>query len=107
MSYKKLKDSRKKIKSTKTRLRLSVYRSNNNLSAQIIDDTLGNTIASVSSLKVNKKINVEIAKEIGILIANEASKKSIKDIVFDRGKYQYKGIIKAFADSARESGLNF
>jgi large subunit ribosomal protein L18 len=107
MSYKKTKKSRKKIKSTKTRLRLSVFRSNTNFSAQIIDDSIGNTVASVSSIKVNKKINIEIAKEMGVLIAKEASKKSIIDIVFDRGNYQYKGIVKAFADSARESGLNF
>ena len=75
--------------------------------AQIIDDIAGKTIAAASSVKNKATINIKIAGEIGESMAKKASEKSIKDVVFDRGKYQYKGIIKAFAESARKSGLDF
>ncbi|RAP33369.1 50S ribosomal protein L18 [Candidatus Marinamargulisbacteria bacterium SCGC AAA071-K20] len=107
MSYKRKTRTRKLVKSTSTRLRLSIFRSNNNLFAQIIDDAVGNTVASVSTLKNKSTINIKAAQEIGKSLAIAASEKSIKDVIFDRGKFQYKGIIKAFADSAREAGLNF
>jgi large subunit ribosomal protein L18 len=94
------------------RLRLSVHRSSKNISAQIIDDLNGVTIASASSLEgeKGKKIkgsNVAAAALIGKLVAERAMEKGVKDVVFDRGGYIYHGRVKALADAAREAGLNF
>ena len=94
------------------RLRLSVYRSDKNISAQIIDDAQGVTVASASSLegekgKKAKGSDVAAAALIGKLVAERAIEKGVKDVVFDRGGYIYHGRVKALADAAREAGLNF
>ena len=92
------------------RLRLSVYRSDKNISAQIIDDAKGVTIAAASSLeggKGAKGSDVAAASAIGKLIAERAIEKGVKDVVFDRGSYIYHGRVKALAEAAREAGLNF
>lgn len=101
---------RNKISGTAQRPRLCVYRSNNNIYAQIIDDVAGNTIASASTLDKSiktKHSNKEAAKEVGALIAKKAIEKNIKSVVFDRGGYIYHGIIKELAEAAREGGLEF
>ena len=91
------------------RPRLSVYRSDKNISAQIIDDAKGVTVASASTLedKSAKGSNVEAAMRIGTLVAERAIKAGITDVVFDRGAYLYHGRVKALADAAREAGLKF
>lgn len=94
------------------RLRLSVHRSDKNISAQIIDDEKGITLASASSLegekgKKSKGSDVAAATRIGKLIAERAIEKGVKDVVFDRGGYIYHGRVKALAEAAREAGLNF
>ena len=101
---------RKNISGTPNRPRLSVFRSNKQIYAQVIDDVKGVTITSASSYvkdstqKVNK---VEQAKLIGKKIAENASKAGIKEVVFDRNGYLYHGRVKALAESARENGLKF
>jgi len=93
------------------RPRLSVYRSSKNISAQIIDDLKGVTLASASTLEkkagVKKGSDVEAAKAIGKLIAERAKKAGIEDVVFDRGAYLFHGRVKALAETAREAGLKF
>lgn len=101
-----------KIKSDNTKLRLCISRSNKNLFAQIIDDVKGHTLVSMSTLSkdfpdMKNKGNVEAAKELGKLVAEKAKSSDIKSVVFDRNGYLYHGKIKAFADSARENGLEF
>lgn len=101
---------RTKVSGTAERPRLCVYRSNNNLFVQVIDDTKGNTIACASTLDKEVKVkhsNKEAAKEVGSLIAKRALEKNIKSVVFDRGGYIYHGVVKELADAAREGGLNF
>jgi large subunit ribosomal protein L18 len=113
--YKKLKrDSlRGLLKGDFKRPRLSVYRSNQNLYAQIIDDTTSNTIVSCSTLDRDIKLSVsngrtcEASKLIGEKLARLSLEKNIKQIVFDRGRYLYHGRIKALADGARSGGLQF
>lgn len=102
------------LKSVSTgRLRLSVYRSNMNIYAQIIDDKQGITLASASTLdsSLSKAFknggNKASAAEVGKLIAQRAKQKGIESVVFDRGGYVYHGRIAVLADAARESGLNF
>ena len=101
---------RKNISGTSTRPRLSVFRSNKQIYAQVIDDVKGVTITSASShvkdsaQKVNK---TDQAKLIGKEIAENATKAGIKEVVFDRNGYLYHGRVKALADSARENGLKF
>ena len=101
---------RKNISGTSTRPRLSVFRSNKQIYAQVIDDVKGVTITSASSYvkdstqKVNK---TDQAKLIGKEIAENASKAGIKEVVFDRNGYLYHGRVKALAESARENGLKF
>lgn len=101
---------RKNISGTSTRPRLSVFRSNKQIYAQVIDDVKGVTITSASSFvkdstqKVNK---TDQAKLIGKEIAENASKAGIKEVVFDRNGYLYHGRVKALAESARENGLKF
>lgn len=97
---------RKQIIGTKDIPRLNVYRSNNNIYAQIIDDENGVTLASASSMKM-KGNNTEIAAKVGEAIAKEAKKAKITKVVFDRGGYLYHGRVKALADAARENGLEF
>ena len=98
---------RAKLSGTGDRPRLNVYRSLNNIYAQVIDDQTGATLVSASTIKLKTGGNVAAAKEIGKAVAEEAVKKGIKKVVFDRGGYLYHGRIKALADAAREAGLEF
>lgn len=100
---------RRKISGTAARPRLSVFRSNANIHAQLIDDTKGVTLAAASSLslKLENGGNIEAAKQVGTKIAELAKDQGIKAVVFDRGGYIYHGRIKAVADAAREAGLEF
>ncbi|MDR3739551.1 MAG: 50S ribosomal protein L18 [Terracidiphilus sp.] len=100
---------REKVTGTAARPRLSVFRSLNNIYAQVIDDEQGVTLVSASSLAAKLKTggNVAAAKEIGKKVAEEAAAKGIKKVVFDRGGFLYHGRIKALADAAREAGLEF
>tara|TARA_B100000886_G_scaffold191002_1_gene131499 strand:- start:646 stop:978 length:333 start_codon:yes stop_codon:yes gene_type:complete len=102
---------RYKLKKVSKRNRLSVFRSNTHIYAQLIDDIKGVTLASSSSLeksikdqKLSKKNTAEV---VGKEIAKKIISKGIKDVSFDRGKYKYHGLIKILADSARSEGLNF
>ena len=102
---------RKDLSGTSERPRLNVFRSNANISAQIIDDEKGITLVSASTLESSLKIknggNVEAAKVIGEEIAKRAKKAKITKVVFDRGGYLYHGRVKALAEAARENGLEF
>jgi len=105
---------RKKISGTTERPRLSVYRSLDNIYAQIIDDTTGNTLVAISSLAKDAKTEVgsvkgkiNKSKLIGNILAKKALEKNIKQVVFDRGGFRYHGRVKALADGAREGGLVF
>ena len=101
---------RRKISGTAERPRLCVYRSNNNLYVQIIDDVAGNTLVQASTLDKEIKTkysNKEAAKEVGTLIAKRATEKKITEVVFDRGGYIYHGVVKELAEAAREGGLKF
>ena len=101
---------RKNISGTTERPRLNVFRSLNHIYAQIIDDTQGVTLAAASSL--DKEFegyggNIDAAKKVGVMIAEKALAKGIKEVVFDRGGYVYHGRVAALADGAREGGLQF
>ena len=101
---------RAKVKGTALRPRLCVYRSLNNIYANLINDETATTILSASTLDKEVKTkasNVEAAKEVGTLIAKRAAKKGIKTVVFDRNGYLYHGKVKALAEAAREAGLEF
>ena len=102
---------RYKSKKVSKRNRLSVFRSNNHLYAQLIDDSNGTTLASASSLeksiKDKKLQRKEIAELIGKNIAKKIISKGIDKVAFDRGKYKYHGLIKILAEAARSEGLNF
>ena len=104
---------RNRFSGTAERPRLAVFRSNNQMYAQIIDDTVGNTLVSASTLQkdvkaeLEKTNNVEAAAYLGTVIAKKAIEKGITSVVFDRGGFIYHGKIKALADAAREAGLNF
>ncbi|MFH1826608.1 MAG: 50S ribosomal protein L18 [bacterium] len=98
---------KRKIIGTKERPRLSVFRSLNNIYANIIDDTESKTLVAASSLKAKKGGNIAAAKEIGKLIAEKAQAKGLKKVVFDRGSFRFHGRVKALADAAREGGLEF
>ena len=104
---------RNRFSGTAERPRLAVFRSNNNMYDQIIDDTVGNTLVSASTLQkdvkaeLEKTNNVEAAAYLGTVIAKKAIEKGITSVVFDRGGFIYHGKIKALADAAREAGLNF
>ena len=102
---------RYKTKSISKRNRLSVFRSNNHLYAQLIDDTKGITLASASSIEKSiKDKNLqrkEIAELVGKTIAKKIISKRIDKVAFDRGKYKYHGLIKILAEAARSEGLNF
>lgn len=91
------------------RPRLSVFRSDKNIYAQVIDDANGVTLAAASSLEGDKQkgSDKEAAARVGALVAQRAIEKGVKDVVFDRGGYIYHGRVKALADAAREAGLNF
>jgi len=103
---------REKVSGTSERPRLSVYRSLNNISVQVIDDVKGVTIVSASTLdkdlapQVKGKSKIEQAKMVGEAVAKKAKAKKIKAVVFDRGGYLYTGRVKALADACRDAGLN-
>jgi len=104
--------ARSKISGTVERPRLSVYKSNKYVSAQIIDDEKGVTLVSVTEKQLGKlgelgKDGVGKAKELGKILATKALKIKIKKVVFDKGGYAFHGIIKAIAEGAREGGLDF
>ena len=100
-----------KIKKVSKRNRMTVFKSNNHLYVQLIDDSKGVTIASSGSIQSsikNKNLKrKEIAELIGKDIAKKIISKGIKEVAFDRGKYKYHGLIKIIADAARSEGLNF
>ena len=99
---------RSRISGTSERPRLTVFRSNKQIYAQIIDDTKGTTLAAASSLKIAEKATKkEIAAKVGALIAQHAKEAGIQTVVFDRNGYLYHGRIKELADAARNSGLKF
>lgn len=101
---------RKKVKGSAERPRLSVFRSNTSIYAQIIDDVQGITLVSASSADLGAKrenTNVEVAAEVGKKIAEKAKEAGIQAVVFDRNGYLYHGKIKALAEGAREGGLKF
>jgi large subunit ribosomal protein L18 len=100
---------RKKVEGTADRPRLSVFRSNKVIYAQIIDDLKGHTLASASSVELDKKggVNLNISKGVGKKVAEKAIANGIQQIVFDRNGYLYHGNIKALAEGAREGGLKF
>ncbi|RDY22724.1 50S ribosomal protein L18 [Romboutsia maritimum] len=104
---------RRKISGTTQRPRLCVFRSANNIYAQIIDDTNRVTLVAASSLDaevkgaVNHTGNKEAAKKVGEMVAKKAVEKGITDVIFDRGGYLYHGRIKELAEAAREAGLKF
>lgn len=100
---------REKISGTKECPRLNVFRSNNGIYVQVIDDTTGTTLVSSSTveLKIKNGGNIEAAKLVGTDIAKKCIEKKIKTVVFDRGGYLYHGRVEALADAAREAGLEF
>lgn len=100
---------RTKVSGTPECPRLNVFRSNANITAQIIDDVNGKTLVSASSvsLKLENGGNIEAATKVGTEIANLAKKAKIENVVFDRGGYIYHGRVKALAEAAREAGLKF
>ena len=104
---------RNRFSGTAERPRLAVFRSNNHMYAQIIDDTVGNTLVSASTLEkdvkaeLEKTNNVDAAAYLGTVIAKRALEKGIDTVVFDRGGFIYQGKIAALAEAAREAGLNF
>jgi len=101
------------LKSGSTAPRLSVFRSNTNLYVQVIDDSIGKTLASarISEVKAEKSkvpgARIERAQKLGTLIAERAIKAGVKAVVFDRGRYSYHGRLKSLAEGAREGGLKF
>ncbi|MFA5518520.1 MAG: 50S ribosomal protein L18 [Spirochaetota bacterium] len=101
-----------KVRKDLTKLRLCISKSNKNFYAQIIDDQKGHTLVALSTLSKDypvekNKGNIESAKTLGKLVAEKAKAKGISAVVFDRNGYLYHGKVKAFADSARENGLEF
>ena len=104
---------RNRFSGTTERPRLAVFRSNNHMYAQIIDDTVGNTLVAASTLEkevkaeLEKTNNVDAAAYLGTVIAKRAMEKGIKEVVFDRGGFIYQGKIAALAEAAREAGLEF
>tara|TARA_B100000700_G_scaffold146649_1_gene163264 strand:- start:242 stop:580 length:339 start_codon:yes stop_codon:yes gene_type:complete len=103
--------TRFKLKKVTNRKRLSVFKSNNHIYAQIINDELGVTIASASSMEKSirseKQTRKELAERIGKEIAKRSIDNGIKDVAFDKGRYKYHGVIKILAEAARQEGLNF
>ena len=104
---------RNHLAGTAQRPRLAVFRSNNHIYAQIIDDTVGNTLVAASTMEKEIKASVEktndvaAAAAVGTAIAKKALEKGITEVVFDRGGFIYQGKIQALADAAREAGLQF
>ena len=110
---KKHKRIRNRFSGTAERPRLAVFRRNNHMYAQIIDDTVGNTLVAASTLEkevkaeIEKTNNVDAAAYLGTVIAKRAMEKGITEVVFDRGGFIYQGKIAALAEAAREAGLQF
>lgn len=110
---KKHKRIRNRFSGTSARPRLAVFRSNDHMYAQIIDDTIGNTLVAASTLEKSVKAELEKTNDVaaaaylGKVIAEKALAKGIDEVVFDRGGFIYQGKIKALADAAREAGLKF
>ncbi|HJA31575.1 MAG: 50S ribosomal protein L18 [Clostridiales bacterium] len=104
---------RNRFSGTPERPRLAVFRSNNHMYAQIIDDTVGNTLVAASTVEkdvkaeLEKTNNVDAAAYLGTVIAKRALEKGITEVVFDRGGYIYQGKVAALAEAAREAGLTF
>ena len=101
---------RKKISGTSDNPRLSVYKSNTAIYAQLIDDTTGHTLTHASSTELSKgkkNVNIDDSKKVGLSLAERAKAGGIEKVVFDRSGYQYHGKIKALAEGAREGGLKF
>jgi large subunit ribosomal protein L18 len=104
---------RAKVKGTDSRPRLCVFRSLNNIYAQIINDTNGNTLVTASSLEkdikaqLNGKKKAEVSQLVGSVIAKRAIEKGVSQVAFDRGGYQYHGRVKALGEAARKEGLKF
>ena len=104
---------RNRFSGTAERPRLAVFRSNNHMYAQIIDDTVGKTLVSASTLdkdvkaECEKTNNVEAAAVVGTVVAKKALEKGITTVVYDRGGFVYEGKVKALAEAAREAGLEF
>lgn len=104
-----------RIKGTTKRPRLSIFRSNKSIYAQIIDDEKGRTLVAVNQKDLdkktkkqkNEKTKTEKARMVGEILAKEALKKKIKAVVFDRGRYRYHGRVKVLAEGARKGGLSF
>ena len=113
MRVKKHNRLRNRFAGTAERPRLAVFRSNNHMYAQIIDDTVGNTLVAASTAEKSAKAELEhtntldAAAYVGTLIAKRALEKGIETVVFDRGRFIYQGKIQALADAAREAGLKF
>ena len=99
---------RKNMEGTTVRPRLSVFRSNKAIYAQIIDDSKGHTIVSASSAEIEKaKLNLAVSKSVGKKVAEKALASGVSESVFDRNGYLYHGNVKALAEGAREGGLKF
>jgi large subunit ribosomal protein L18 len=100
---------RAKVRGTAERPRLSVFRSNKGVQAQVIDDVAGHTLAAVSWTEADLKTlgTMDQAKKAGELLAERAKSAGVETVIFDRGGYRYHGRVKALADGAREKGLNF
>lgn len=101
---------RKKISGTASRPRLAVFRSNRYIYAQVIDDDTGRTVVAASSQEPDlrtHRLSLDTATKVGELLANRAQSAGVKEVVFDRGGYQYHGRVKALAEAARSSGLEF
>jgi large subunit ribosomal protein L18 len=102
---------RKKVRGTADRPRLAVFRSNNHITAQVIDDITGRTLAAASTTEADLRAgatgNTAAAKKIGALVADRAKAAGVSKVVFDRGGFMYHGRVAAVADAARENGLEF
>jgi large subunit ribosomal protein L18 len=102
---------RKKVRGTPDRPRLAVFRSNNHITAQLIDDIAGRTLAAASTAETDLRSgstgNIEAAKKVGALVAERGKAAGVSKVVFDRGGFKYHGRVAAVADSAREGGLEF
>lgn len=107
MSKNKLKTNIRNKRLATDKFRLTIFKSNKNISAQIIDDKKSLTIVSANSLELKLPGNRETAVKVGKLLADKALKLKVKDVYFDRGNNTYAGIIKSLCDSARENGLVF
>ncbi len=99
---------RRKVSGTADVPRISVFRSNKAIYAQLINDKDGHTIAAASSQEIGKKgVNIEVSKEVGKKFGEKAKAAGVEKVVFDRNGYPYHGKVKAFAEGAREAGLKF